>query len=204
VKVPAGACRPWRVDGGDRGSCLFTVRFWRLDLRVSVIFCWTRALQPWSPSVSGAPAAPHGCAVSRRSVRGLHAPVWFSDWGCAWWPQPGLFVMVGESGGARKLLAFECWWVCLWRWRVQCTRHHKRRLFRQTASLLSVSCVVCYLCFLRQFALCKYKLSLWQSPKMCDRLPVQVKVYVNVDASFCWLGFFSSNCQSCLKMYVHL
>jgi hypothetical protein len=29
---------------------------------------------------------------------------------------------------------------------------------------------------------------------MCDRLLVQVKVYVNVEALFVWLDFFSNNC----------
>lgn len=73
---------------------------------------------------------------------------------------------------------------CLW-----------RRLFPADSFSVELFLCCCYLCFLRQFALSKYKLSLWQSPRMCDRLPVQVKVYVNVKASFCWLGFFSSNCQ---------
>jgi hypothetical protein len=83
VKVSVGTCHPWCVDGGDRGRVCSLSDFWRPDLRVSIIFCWTCALHPCSLSVSGALAASHGCAVSRRSARGLHAPVWFSDWDCA-------------------------------------------------------------------------------------------------------------------------
>jgi len=53
----------------------FIVRF--LEVRSTSFLSSSGGHAPFSPSVSGAPAAFHGGAVSRWSARGFHAPGWF-------------------------------------------------------------------------------------------------------------------------------
>jgi hypothetical protein len=101
------ACR-WR----SLRLCCSLSDFWRPDLQVFAVFWWTHALQLCSSLVSGAPAALHGCAVSRWSARGLHAPrvVFGSDraWGLqTWFFRRGLVDLV-----VRRLLALQGWWAC--------------------------------------------------------------------------------------------
>lgn len=60
-KVPKESGRLVRADGGDLGR-VFQSLAWRSDLRFSVVFCGTRALQACSPLLSGAAAAFYGRA----------------------------------------------------------------------------------------------------------------------------------------------
>jgi hypothetical protein len=43
VKVLEGCGCPWSVDGRVSGRVFSLLDFWRLDLQLSVVFCWIRA-----------------------------------------------------------------------------------------------------------------------------------------------------------------
>jgi hypothetical protein len=103
--------------------------------------------------------------------------------------KPGFFAVVWWIwlfGGSWR---FRAEGLVFWCRRVRCTRCHRRWLSRQRLSSVELFLFCFSLCLFGQFALYVHQSSHWQSPRMCDRLPVPVKVYVNADASFCWLSF---------------
>jgi len=152
-----------------------------LDMRPSALIAVSFWCSSCPPRLCGLSAV--GAWSSRASVDfGLGLRVMATTWVFrhGWW-----FWWCSE--------AFSVWGLMGLFLAATCAAHAPSQAAAALADSFSVEFFLCcfvVLCFLWQFALCAYKLSLWQSLRMCDRLPVQVKVYVNVEASFCWLGFF--------------